>query len=408
MTLMKSLNHEVYIGDNLDVMQDSDFLTKYQNAIHLIYIDPPYNTQTQKSYKDKNTSNDWVAFIHARLEAARRLMADDAVILISIDDNEFPHLRICCDGVFGSENFIGTFITKQAQRSNSKLINTVHEYVLCYAKNRKNIRKFIVHRTDIPEQKQMINDLQNEIKTIFKQQGRSAAEKTLTKRIKSICHEQNITWLRNYSQLDNKGRIFFAVDLSTPSTPRAVDIPSINLHLSPLPTRGWATDEHFIELAKKHRLNFKNGRPYAIKYLTESEDNVPSILNFYSRQGTHDLKRLGLQGIFDTPKPVEMLKYFIRMTNTSNSIILDFFAGSGSTGQAVYETNLEDGRNNKYILVQIPEIVSRKSTAYKKCQELGIKPSIDQILDYRLRSFLTQKGLSPDYQIILVPKKHSL
>ncbi|MBQ3325722.1 site-specific DNA-methyltransferase [Candidatus Saccharibacteria bacterium] len=392
--------NQLYIGDNADVMNDRHFVDKYNNSIGLIYIDPPYNTLSRKSYSDKDDSSDWYSFMKKRLLLSLPLMRDDAIILISIDDNELANLQLCCNDVFGKTNFIGTFITKQSQRSNSNLINTVHEYVLCYAKNKKCVKPFSIKRMDIPEQKEMINELQDNIRTIFRKDGRIAAEKELPRLIKQICKTRNITWLKNYSNIDSSGRIFFAMDLSTPGHPRKVDIPEINLHLSPLPTRGWSTDARFIELHKKGRLYFKNGRPYSIKYLDESEDNVPSILNFYSRQGTHDLKRLGLQGLFDTPKPVEMLKFFIRMTHLDHSIILDYFGGSGSTGQAVYETNKEDGKNNHFVLIQKAEQVNKKSTAYTKCLELGVEPTIDKILERRLNTFLTKFGQPKDYTII--------
>lgn len=396
---MSGKQHEIYVGDNLKIMQSAVF-EQYLGKIGLIYIDPPYNTLTSKSYNDKSDSTSWYDFMHARLMKAKDLMADDAAILISIDDNEYASLKLCCDDVFGAENKVGTLITKQAQRSNAKLINTVHEYVLCYAKNKRKLGNFSICRMDIPEQRRMINRLQKLVTETFKQSGKRVAEKVLKQQIEELCEENDITWLRNYSCIDKNGKIFFAVDLSTPGEPREVNLPEIKLHLEPLATRGWVTDARFLELHKRGRLTFKAGRPYSVRYLDESVDNVPSILNFYSRQGTHDLKHLGLQDMFDTPKPVEMLKFFIRMTDTRDSIVLDFFGGSGSTGQAVYETNDEDGRQNKYILVQLDEEVNKKSKAYEKCQELGIKPTIDQILVHRLRKFLEMKGKAEDFVVV--------
>jgi adenine-specific DNA-methyltransferase len=88
------------------------------------------------------------------------------------------------------------------------------------------------------------------------------------------------------------------------------------------------------------------------------------------------------------------------MTNTRESIVLDFFGGSGSTGQAVYETNDEDGRQNRYILIQLKEEVNRKSKAFAKCSELGIEPSIDKILEYRLKTYLDSRGKAEDFVVI--------
>lgn len=176
--------------------------------------------------------------------------------------------------------------------------------------------------------------------------------------------------------------------------PRTVDIPEIGLHLDPLPTRGWSSDSKFIELHNAGRLIFRDGRPYAIHYLSEAEDSAPSILVFYSRQGNEDMKRLGLDGIFDTPKPVNMLKYLLRITGVSEGVVLDFFAGSGSFCQAVEEVNKEDGKNLQCLLIQLDEDIELKTEAFERCLELGIEPNIPAVLEARL------KKIGCDYEIL--------
>lgn len=395
---MKNL---IYFGDNLKVMNSSDFSANI-GKIGMIYIDPPYNTATAKSYNDTFSDDEWNVFMSQRLTIAEKLLKDDGVIFISIDDNQYAELKIICDKVFKKTNYIGTFITHQAQRSNAKLINTVHEYILCYAKDKKKIKEFSISRMDIPEDKEMITFLQNKIKAEFNKSGKFSAEKLLKTEIKKICLDKNITWIKNYNCIDDNGNIFFGIDLSTPSSPRVVDIPEINLHLEPLKNRGWVSDKTFIELYKNGRIAYKGNRPYKIKYLTEAEDSVPSILNFYSRQGTEDLKRLGLNGLFDTPKPVEMIKFIIRIAHKENDTILDFFGGSGTTAQAVYETNIEDGRNNNYILIQLEEELDKKSQARKIAEKLEIKPVISEILKLRIDTFLKARDLEKDYQLIKI------
>lgn len=393
------MNNEIYIGDNLCVMTSPVF-EKYTNKIKMIYIDPPYNTQEKRSYKDKATSEEWGEYIKVRLEAAKRYLKNDGVIFISIDDNEYANLRIICDGVFGKENFVGTFITRQAQRSNAKHINTVHEYILCFAKNKEKLHKFVIKRTEIPEEKKMIDNLNREVKKIIAAEGIEAANKKLKNIIKNYCYKYNITWLKNYSNVDENGNIYFSVDLSTPGSPRSVDIPEIGLKLDPLPTRGWSSDKRFIELYNENRLCFKDGRPYAKHYLYESEDNVPSMLNYYSRQGTNDLKKLGIPNIFDTPKPVEMLKFLIRISAKKDDTVLDFFAGSGSLGQAVYEVNKEDNKNLKYVLIQTKEEISPNSEVYKACQRFGVEPSVDKILQFRIEQYLKKNKMPSDYECV--------
>ncbi len=155
--------------------------------------------------------------------------------------------------------------------------------------------------------------------------------------------------------MDEKGEIYFAKDLSTPSHPRSVAIQEINLFLEPLKSRGWSSDEKLKELHYQNRLIFKNNRPYEKYYLKESQDNCLSVLDFYSRQGTKDLEKLGLKGLFKTPKPVGLIKYLLLCSTPKNSIILDFFAGSGTTAQAVIEANRDHYLNWSFYLCQKEE-----------------------------------------------------
>lgn len=390
------MENEIYIGDNLKVMKSPAF-EKYQERIKMIYIDPPYNTQGQKSYNDKVSSDSWGTFMRDRLEVSYNLLKNDGVMFISIDDNEYANLKLICDDVFGKDNFVGTFITQQAQRSNAKHINTVHEYILCFAKNKNKLHKFVINRMEIPEDKKMIDKLNREVKKIIDNEGIEIANKKLKDIIKDYCYKYNISWLRNYSNVDENGNIYFSVDLSTPGKPRKVDIPEIGLKLEPLSTRGWSSDKKFIELYNEKRLCFKDGRPYCKHYLYESEDNVPSMLKFFSRQGTNDLKKLGLGNLFDTPKPVDMLKFLIRIATKKDDIVLDYFAGSGSLAQAVYEVNEEDKKNVKYVLIQLNEEVNPKSDVYKACKEFNINPSVDEILKFRIEYYLKKNKMEVDF-----------
>lgn len=393
------MKNEIYIGDNYEVLKNKAFRDKYINKIKLIYIDPPYNTLNKKSYKDKTDSDYWAEFMECRLDASKDLLKEDGAIFISIDDNEFASLRIICDKIFGKENFVGTFITQQAQRSNAKYINTVHEYIICFAKNKKKLQQFQVNRMEIPEDYKMITKLKAEVKKICDTKGYEVANKEMKNIVKNYCEEYNISWLKNYSNVDENGRIYFAVDLSTPSNPREVNIPEIGLKLAPLPTRGWISDKRFIELFNKKRLCFKGDRPYSKLYIEEAMDNAPSILKFYSRHGTNDLKKLGLNNLFDTPKPVELIKFLIRISTKPQDIILDYFAGSGTTAQAVYELNKEENRKNSYVLVQIDEQIDPKTSVYKKCKELKIQPSMKNILKCRINTFLEKQNIKKDYTI---------
>ena len=391
------MSHKVYIGDNIRVMCDSpDFRDGYSGKVRVIYIDPPYNTKTKKSYKDNQERDEWLDFMQVRLDAGRNLLSDDGIIFISIDDNEYAYLKVLCDKVFGEGNSLGTFITKQSQRSNAKYINTVHEYVLTYAKDKRKCKPFGVKRINTPAGREIIGTVNKMACDSLYSNPDSLQDaiKDYRRELSRYVKTNKLSWLGNYNYITENGVVYFATDLSTPGNPRTVDIPEIGLHLDPLPTRGWSSDKKFKELHKTNRLIFRDGRPYAIHYLIEAEDSAPSILDFYSRQGNEDMKRLGLDGIFDTPKPVNMLKYLLRITGVSEGLVLDFFAGSGSFCQAVEEVNKEDGKNLRCLLIQIDEDIQKGTEAYERCLELGIEPNIPSVLEARL------KKIGCDYETI--------
>ncbi|MBZ7975353.1 site-specific DNA-methyltransferase [Campylobacter sp. RM12637] len=391
------MNNKIFIGDNLKVL-NSKYFQNFKNNIQFIYIDPPYNTNTIKTYNDNYI--DWTEHIVPRLKLSKELLNDTGIICISIDDYEYANLKLECDKIFGKKNYIGTFITNQAMRSNAKFINIIHEYILMYAKDKSKAKLHKILRVEIPEQNVYIQFLIKEIKNIFIKDGQEEASKELKNLIKNIAAKDNMNWVKNYSNVDEDGNIYFAKDLSTPSNPRKVNIQKIGLFLNPLKTRGWVSDEKFISLYNENKLVYKNNRPYAKHYIDEATDNIVSKLNFYSRQGSNDLNNLGLRDVFENPKAVSMIKMLIDITTNTNDIVLDFYAGSGTTAQAVYELNKQKNKNIYYILVQNKEKVNEKSKSYKICKKLKIYPSIDNILFYRIKKYLEKNKLQIDYERI--------
>lgn len=388
----------IYIGENYKTMTSNEF-AKHKNSIDMIYIDPPYNTGNSFSFHD--TNQQWSDDISKRLKVAKDLLKDSGVIFISIDDSELASLLFACYQVFGKENFGGIFITKQSLRSNSSQINIIHEYIVCFCKNKKHTPKFYIKRLNNPKEANDIKTIIKSVKKEFTSNGINKAKTLLKNSIKKFCEKHNALWIKNYSNIDDCGRIYFAKDLSTPGNPREVNIPSINLHLPALKTRGWSSDAKFVSLYNKGRLSFKSNRPYEIEYLDESVDNITSILDFYSRQGTNELKKLGLYGIFDTPKPVELIKFLIRATLHEEGKVLDFYAGSGTTAQAVYEVNKEDNQSHSYILIQQPEPISPNSKSYEVAKEQGIEnPTVSDIMLKRINTYLTLSKQEIDYNII--------
>ena len=337
--------------------------------------------------------------IEPLLQQSKRVLRADGVIFISIDDNKMVDIRLLGDQVFGANNFLGMFITRQATRSNAKHINTIHEYVVVYAKNKKACPAFEIKRIEMPQYRDDIARLSREIKTLFKKEGRTAAQKQLKARLEEYANREEFSWLRNYSIVDEQGEICFTKDLSTPSAPHELAIPEIGLHLPALKIRGWSSREKFIALHREHKLVFKDGRPYEKHLLQESKDSAMSILNFYSRQGKHDLDKLGMGHMFKTAKPVDLIKYLIKLATQADDIVLDFFAGSGTTAQAVIECNLEDDGRRKFILCQIDEPIKNNSAAIQTLSNHGLPNSIASIAQLRLAKIKQLYQLNDDFSL---------
>ncbi len=351
------------IKKNLYIVGDADDKLSQieKNSIKLIYIDPPYNTGSKFIYNDKRKSTEWLSFILPKLHHSKRVLKEDGVIFISIDDSEFASLKTLCDQIFGQKNHLGTLITRQATRSDSKHINTIHEYVLCYAKNKQKTKRFQTLRINIPSYSQVINRVSKEVKSLFKKSGQQEAQKHLNALLKHYKHVDGFSWLKNYNLVDPVGNIYFAKDLSMPGKPNTLTIPEYEIRLEPLKTRSWAGADKVKKLLDNNQVVFKEGRPYKKSLLLESKDSLMSILSFYSRQGNHDLERLGLKDIFDAPKPVEMIKLFILSVCDKDDIVLDFFSGSATTGQAVVEVNHELSFDLKFILIQLSHTIEEGS-----------------------------------------------
>ena len=143
------MKNKIFIGDNLDVLK-LGLIQK--GSIKMIYVDPPYNTKSELSYKDSMNETEWLLELENRLVLSKDLLLENGLVFISIDDNEYAELKLLCDKVYGKKNCVGTFIVKQAQRSNSKHINIIHEYILCYCKNKNKLEKLKINKMDIPEQ----------------------------------------------------------------------------------------------------------------------------------------------------------------------------------------------------------------------------------------------------------------
>ena len=384
-------------GDNLEVLkllQES-----YLGKVKMIYIDPPYNTGNDFIYRDdfarssseymeetgsvdeegnrlfKNTDtngrfhSDWCSMIYSRLIVARNFLTEDGVIFISIDENEVNTLKSICDEVFGASNFIAELIWSAGRKNDSKYISVSHEYILAYFRDAQFIRdNKIVWR----EKKQGLEDIYAKYEALKKEYGGDckAMEKELKAWYKGLPDGHPAKEHSHYSRIDAQG-IFFADNISWPGGggPKYDILHPITNKPVKIPSRGWLTNEKTMqEWIAQGRVEFgadENGVPTLKSYLKDRELSVPYSV-FY-KDGRASSKRLAtLMGdkVFENPKDEEIIQRLIEFCGTDDGdIVMDFFSGSATTVHALFLANVNQNKNRKFILVQLPEEIVPENTS---------------------------------------------
>ena len=363
----------IYIeGDNLEVLKL--LRQNYYNSIKMIYIDPPYNTgndfvyndtfkmdkeesdkaegiiseNNEKLQKNQKSTNryhaNWLNMMYPRLKLARDLLTDDGVIFISIDDNEIDNLMKICEELFNRKNLeIFVWKKKGGAGNTEKVIGVLTEYLICCFKDKKP-GNFNYQKID---RKYLYNDE----KGMYNLEG---IEKT------------------NLGIYERKTMKFGIID------------PKTEITFFPAENMRWTLGYEKIQnLIKENKLffDYKNKKVKLIKREDDYETSENVYYNLFDKEGSLSTakknleKFLGNKEIFDTPKPVELLKKILQIASKKNSIILDFFSGSATTAHAVMQLNSEDNGNRKYIMVQLPETTDEKSEAfkagYKNIAEIG-------------------------------------
>lgn len=341
-------------GDNLKVLK---LLQKsYLGKVKMIYIDPPYNTGNDFVYHDdfamsadeyaeasgavdelgnkyiKNMDSngrfhsDWCSMIYSRLMVARTLLSEDGVIFISIDDNEVENLRKICDQIFGEENFISQICWRRTDNQpNIGYFARVKEYILLYSKH----KTFSLGRLPLSE--------------------KAKAE---------------------YRYKDAKGMFRRAILLDKT---RGRKFYSKKTKLGTILNGPWMVSEEVFDKMDANGdiywTESGDGQPYGKIYLSESKGQIPCDfwgIEFGTNQrGSLEVEKLFGKRLFDFPKPMTLLYNLCMIGSRKDSIILDFFSGSGTTAHAVMQLNAEDGGNRKYIMVQLPEETPEDSEARK-------------------------------------------
>ena len=380
-------------GDNLEVLK---LLQKsYAGKVKLIYIDPPYNTGKDFVYPDnfqdniknyldltgqtgeggkKLSSNteasgrfhtDWLNMMYPRLKLARNLLREDGVIFISIDDNELDNLAALVKEVFGPENFATTFIwEKRRSRENRKLFSVNHDYIVCAAKTKEAFESV---RGLLPLTEEARNRYGNP-DSDPRGDWQSVA----------------ITAQAGHG---TKSQFYTIV---TPSG-RQVDPPSGNC---------WRfTHNRLQELIKDNRIWFGqdgNNVPRQKVFLSEQDEGLtPHTIWTAEEVGTTDTAKRDLNtlfggiAVFETPKSVELLRRVLGIGGNQDALVMDFFAGSGTSAEAVFRENAADGGNRRFVLVQLPEPLDHENkdqkTAAEYCDRIGKSQNIAELTKERLR-----------------------
>lgn len=397
-------------GDNLDCLK---ILKSYYNGqIKCIYIDPPYNTDSDNfvypdkfnkeeqevlglanlsesdmdrlefSFKTKKSHNGWLTFMYPRLMLARDLLADDGVLFVSIDDNEQANLKLLCDEIFDEENFFSQLIIRTNSRGQTyKQIAKTHEYVIVYTKS------------DETELFELEKDENN-------------SDLNYTDNISSY----NIRELRNRNPKfgkHNRPNLFYPIYINVKKVDKEGFHP-ISLEYSeeycvrtePRNSEGkescwrWSknrvlknisTDTLNSNLIAKVKSDGNYNIYEKYRKTTYKPKSIWDDNSFLTETGTIEVKSLGFNAEFDFPKPLHLIKQLIKLSSENGDIILDFFAGSGTTAQAVMQLNGEGGDNRKFILCQIDEPIKEDKPAYKFCVENGLPPFISSITCERIK-----------------------
>ena len=327
-------------GDNLHSLK---LLEKtHKGKVDVIYIDPPYNTGNKDFIYDDNYigSDDgyrhskWISFMDERLKIAKELLSDEGVIFISIDDNEYAQLKLLCDGIFEENNFLGTYIkqSKVGGGNDSKFIVKEHEYCLCYAKNIISTKPMYIKHSD--------------------------------------------EYLKRYKEEDSNGRFFWDT-FARPGLKNPI-IYDIIAPDGTIINNGWIRSKERFEREYsegKIKIVKKKDDKWSVQfkqYLNKNGKTPRSMTMDFggTTEGDKELKNIFGKKVFNYPKSIKYLTTLISTIDNKNATILDYFAGSGTTGHAVVQLNKEDGGNRKYILCTNNENNICEDVTYKRLSNI--------------------------------------
>ena len=390
-------------GDNLASLK---LLEKtHKGKIDLIYIDPPYNTlndgftysDTLVDGNDTFRHSKWLSFMRERLNLARRLMSYKGIIFISVDENEFAQIKLLCDEIFSERNFIECIIWNKRVPKNDKGIGNIHEYILTYAKSSDFKYKFMVLKDGLKDIEDLLHECKKNNVSIEETEAR------LKKLYKKNKYDRAITL---YNAVDENYRAWGKINMSWPNGntfgPRYDVIHPTTKKPVRVPDRGWRWNEasflaavDYENIIERFDGSFmcgniwfskdENMQPSSIKYLDDvNRMLLRSIISLKSDGGIELEKYFDRKSVFAYPKSVELLRMLVDSItyNNQDCTVLDFFAGSGTTGHAVMNLNAEDGGNRKFILCTNNENNICRDVTYERIKRVIDKEGYAASLKY--------------------------
>jgi len=409
-------------GDNLEVLK---LLQKsYSGKVKLIYIDPPYNTGRDFVYPDRFQDNiknyleitgqveggspvstnteasgrfhtDWLNMIYPRLKAARNLLREDGVIFIQIGESELANLRLLCDGIFGEECCLG-IACRVAKKSNNKGDHWApnFDYILTYAKDKSACPPFSGEAN---------TEAYDQVET----DGPRKGEKYQLVRLYMSTIENRNPEQRFWIDCPDGTRVIPPGETFPPERPKLGD----GIWRWSRTKFEAERDRIVVKAVRSSNLVSDTGEPakwnvFTKTYLSDVLDKATSkpnnlVEDHINQIGSHEMTELGIP--FDYPKPSTLIEFLIGISRTTaDDIVLDFFAGSGTTGHATMRANSTDGASRRYILVQLPEPISstdaNQRNAFEFCKKLGKPAVLSELTKERLRR--AAKKLKADNPLI--------
>lgn len=368
-------------GDNYHSLSVLNYT--HASKIDFIYIDPPYNTGNKDfvyndSFVDKEDGyrhSKWLSFMEKRLRLAKSLLTDTGVLFISIDDNEYAHLKLLCDDIFGEENFLQNFMWLHGKGKKDRWSRTLQQYVLCYAKNKEAVPQWSVQNSA----SYSFQNPDNDPRGGWFSGSVSFSETRSNKKHKnffSIKSPSGIEWTRQWQrskkemdELLSQNKIFFGLAPNFDAVPRVKIFPG--------------------DVSEQIPQNIIDG-------VGTTRDAQKMLDDMFDGK------------VFDYPKPVGLIKHILTFASSKDSVILDFFAGSGTTGHAVLDINKEDGGNRHFILCTNNENDIAENVTYSRINRVikgyGKEQGIPANVRYFKTDFVNKQKTNDQTRLAIVDR----